>query len=390
MAKLREFRVGCSLEVKTRWLTFICCALCIALSACSAAPGMRMRSPATLPISDATPTQSAPQLQVPITDVNFELLSKLREEAANARTDATESLMKTTRDGYTLGPGDVLQITVWDHPEFAAALGAQPTTVAHASDPASGIVVDQAGNIQFPYVGTVRAAGLRPEEVQAVVMKGLSRYFKDPQVTVRIGSFRAKQVFVDGEVRAPGAVPITDIPMTLYEAVGSSGGFTPAADQSRIVLVRNGTSYPIDLTGMLERGENPSHIVLKNGDLLRVVARDDNGVFVMGEVTKPATALPLKNGRLTLSEALSQAGSISSATADAAQLYVIRGSLGATPKVFHLDAASPVAMVLANEFQLQPKDIVYVDGNGLVRLSRVLSLLLPAINAGLTAAIVTK
>ncbi|MFL9909276.1 polysaccharide biosynthesis/export family protein [Paraburkholderia sp. RL17-337-BIB-A] len=351
---------------------------------------MRMRSPATLPISDATPTQPAPQLQVPITDVNFDLLSKLREVAANARTDATESLMKVTRDAYTLGPGDVLQITVWDHPEFAAALGAQPTTVAHASDPASGIVVDQAGNIQFPYVGTVHAAGLRPEEVQALVMKGLSRYFKDPQVTVRIGSFRAKQVFVDGEVRAPGAVPITDIPMTLYEAIGASGGFTPAADQSRIVLVRNGTSYPIDLTGMLERDENPSQIVLKNGDLLRVVARDDNGVFVMGEVTKPATALPLKNGRLTLSEALSQAGSISSTTADAAQLYVIRGSLGVTPRVFHLDAASPVAMVLANEFQLQPKDIVYVDGNGLVRLGRVLSLLLPAINAGLTAAIVTK
>jgi polysaccharide export outer membrane protein len=47
-------------------------------------------------------------------------------------------------------------------------------------------------------------------------------------------------------------------------------------------------------------------------------------------------------------------------------------------------------MVLANQFELQPKDIVYVDGSGLVRLSRVLSLLLPAVNAGLTAAIVTK
>lgn len=47
-------------------------------------------------------------------------------------------------------------------------------------------------------------------------------------------------------------------------------------------------------------------------------------------------------------------------------------------------------MVLANQFQLKPKDIVYVDGNALVRFSRVLSLLLPAINAGLTTAIATK
>jgi polysaccharide export outer membrane protein len=47
-------------------------------------------------------------------------------------------------------------------------------------------------------------------------------------------------------------------------------------------------------------------------------------------------------------------------------------------------------MLLANNFELQPHDVVYVDNNGLVRFSRVLNLLLPAINAGLTAAVLTK
>jgi polysaccharide biosynthesis/export protein len=58
--------------------------------------------------------------------------------------------------------------------------------------------------------------------------------------------------------------------------------------------------------------------------------------------------------------------------------------------VFHLDARSPVSMILANQFDLQPRDVVYVDTNNLVRFSRVLSLLMPAINAGLTAGILTK
>jgi polysaccharide biosynthesis/export protein len=49
-----------------------------------------------------------------------------------------------------------------------------------------------------------------------------------------------------------------------------------------------------------------------------------------------------------------------------------------------------VSMVLANQFELHPKDVVYVDSTGLARFSRVLSQLLPAINAGLTAAIVTR
>jgi polysaccharide export outer membrane protein len=178
--------------------------------------------------------------------------------------------------------------------------------------------------------------------------------------------------------------------MTLYDAISRAGGLAATADQSRIALVRNGVKHEIDLTAMAEHGLSPSRIVLQNGDLLRVPARDDFGVFVMGEVNKPVTALPMRSGKLTLSDALSQAGSLSSTSADAAQLYVIRGNESAAPHVFHLDASSPVAMVLANQFDLQPKDIVYVDGNGLVRFSRVLSLLLPAINAGLTAAIVTK
>jgi polysaccharide export outer membrane protein len=236
----------------------------------------------------------------------------------------------------------------------------------------------------------VHVAGLRTEQAQRAVYASLTKVFIKPQVTVRVASFRAKLIYVDGEVHTPGTVPINDIPMTLSEAVSRAGGFSPSADQSRMILVRNGTSYRLDLSRMLAYGQNPSNILLKNGDLLRVVSRDDNGVYVMGEVNRPVTAVPKKSGELTLSDALSQAGSLNTGSADAAQLYVIRGSVDSQPQVFHLDAHSPVSMVLANQFELKPKDVVYVDGNGLVRFSRVLSLLLPAINAGLTAAIITK
>ena len=92
----------------------------------------------------------------------------------------------------------------------------------------------------------------------------------------------------------------------------------------------------------------------------------------------------------SLADAIAQAGSVNSSTADAAQMFVIRGALNGKPEVFHLDGRSPVAMLVAKEFDLQPKDVVYVDGNGLVRFNRVLTLLIPAINAGLTAGLVAK
>nr|WP_236078306.1 polysaccharide biosynthesis/export family protein [Paraburkholderia nemoris] len=359
------------------------------LSACAVAPGMRMTTPATLPVASGNSEVPPTEMQIPITDINVALTERMREADAQANAVQLGELMSKP-EPYTLGVGDVLQITVWDHPELMAALGAQTQTNNRPFDPAQGFVIDTNGNVQMPYAGNVHVAGLRVDQSQQAVYAALSKVFVRPQVTVRVASFRAKQVYVDGEVRAPGAVPINDVPLTLFEAVNRAGDFSTTADQSRMVLVRDGVSYRLNLTSMLSSDQNPSKILLENGDLLRVVSRDDNGVFVMGEVNKPGTAIPMKSGKLTLSDALSQAGSVNTASADAAQLYVIRGASNTAPQVFHLDARSPVAMVLANQFELQPKDVVYVDGNGLVRFSRVLNLLLPAINAGLTGAIVTK
>lgn len=361
----------------------------VALSACAVAPGMRMNTPATLPVTSGSENVPPIEMQIPISDINIALIEKMRAAEMQASTDQVRQLLGKS-GAYTLGVGDVLQITIWDHPELTAALGAQTQTNGHPYDPAAGFVIDNNGNVEVPYGGSVHLAGLRIDQAQQAVYASLVKSFIKPQVTVRVASFRAKQVYVDGEVHAPGGVPISDTPMTLYEAISRAGGFSPTADQSRMILVRDGVSYRLNLSRMLERDQNPSNILLKDGDMLKVVSRDDNGVFVMGEVNKPVTAIPMKNGKLTLSDALSQAGSLNTGTADAAQLYVVRGSQGVAPQVFHLDAHSPVSMVLANQFELQPKDVVYVDGNGLVRISRVLSLLLPAINAGLTGAIVAK
>lgn len=360
-------------------------AACIALSACAFAPGMRMSPP-----SDATDTQASsgtPAFR--ITPIDAGLIREL--DAQSVQQQARQSDRLATPPGpYRIGPGDVLQVTVWDHPELAASQGSAPQNTPRAADPAAGFVVDPRGNLSFPFAGTLHVAGLTADAAQARIAAALSRVYRNPQVTLRVASFRSQQVYIDGEVRTPGAQPVNDVPMTLYEALGRSGGLSPAADQSRMTLVRGGVTYPLDLSRMLRHGRNPADVVLAAGDLLHVPARGDYGAYVMGEVNKPSLAVPQRDGRLTLSDALSQAGSVNAGTADAAQMFVIRGSGTDSPLVFHLDARSPVSMVLANEFELQPKDIVYVDGSSLVRFSRVLSLLLPGVNTSATAALAVK
>ena len=336
--------------------------------------------------ADATPGTP----DIAITEVNASLLSRLAESQKQQQAELSQ-LLSGAPQAYTVGAGDVLQIVVWDHPEFAAALGSSQTqSSARPGDPPAGFIVDQNGSLTFPYAGTLPVAGLRTEEIQQRLTGALAKYFVKPQLTVRMASYRAHQVYVDGEVRSAGALAVNDVPMTLYEAIGRAGGFSEAADQSDLVLVRDGASHRVNLTQLLAQGLSPSRLYLKPGDLLRVTSRDENDVYVMGEVNKPISAIPRRTGRITLADALSQAGSVNASTANATQMFVVRGSLSGTPQVFHLDGRSPVAMLLAKDFELQAKDVVYVDGSGLVRFNRVLSLLMPLISTGLTAGLIAK
>src|SRR5690606_29429790 len=96
------------------------------------------------------------------------------------------------------------------------------------------------GNIQFPFTGLVHVAGLNEFQIRDRLVQRLSGYISSPQITVRVQAYRASRIYVDGEVRNPGVLPITDLPMTLPEAINRAGGMTPEADRSAILLTRNG------------------------------------------------------------------------------------------------------------------------------------------------------
>ena len=235
-------------------------ALCMALGACAVAPGMRMSqsqratqeaspegSPEETAASGGTSTlvvdATASTPEIPVTELDVALVKSLQEDRLKLHQQQID-LLSAVPQPYSIGAGDVLQIVVWDHPEIAAGMGtAQNQASTRPGDPFSGFVVDQSGDLTFPYAGTLHVAGLRIEEVQRRLIAVLSRYFVKPQVTVRMASYRAHEVYVDGEVRNPGVVAVNDVPMSLYEAISRAGGFSDTADQSDIALVRGGESH---------------------------------------------------------------------------------------------------------------------------------------------------
>jgi polysaccharide export outer membrane protein len=252
--------------------------------------------------------------------------------------------------------------------------GADTSNSVTAAPPA-GFMVDHDGMIQFPYAGPIKVSGLTADQARNLLTTKLSRYLKQPKLTLRVQSYRSKRVYVDGEVKNPGLQAINDIPMTLVEALNRAGGVLPSGDQSQIVVNRSGTNYHINLPQLVQRGINPGSIMLAHGDVVRVRSRDESKVFISGEVIAPR-ALPMHNGRLTLNEALGESGGINPTTGDSSQIYVVRKT-ETDQIIYQLDGRQSGALAMAEGFELQPKDLVYVAATPLANWNRAISLIFP-------------
>jgi len=349
----------------------------VLLMACQA-PGMKL----TLrPNAKETPVQMD-GLSLTLRPVTPQLVQAQSAQAARIpEKDNLEPLLSTKPPAYQIGPQDVLLVTVWDHPEITMPMGPNRT------DASSGNLVDEEGQIFFPWVGKLKVAGKTCSEIRDLLTVQMAKVLRNPQVDVKVIAFRSQKLYVGGEVRNPAVYAITDVPFTLAEAVNAAGGLLPTADDTRMILTRGNKSWRLNFHALLASSGRLGQVLLQNGDTLQVPSATDEPVYMLGEVAKPGH-VALIHGKLSLARALSESGGLIPTSADATSIYVIRPT--AIPNavdVFHLDARNPATMVLADSFALNPHDIVYVDAGSLVRYDRVMNLLLPTISAAASTTI---
>lgn len=269
---------------------------------------------------------------------------------------------------YKIGPGDIVQVVVWEHPELTNPMGEYQQ---------SGQTVSPEGVLFYPYAGEIQAAGLTADSLRKEITTRLSnKILTNPQVDVKVVGYNSLRAFVFGNVVHPGFVSFNDIPMTLPEALNRVGGFTSDADVSNVRLRRGETVYTIDYLNAFNAGIPLDRILLQPGDQLWVPSMDDQNVYVLGEVGKSGS-LHIRNGHISLMEAVANAGGLQATTASARSLYVIRNTADKHIDVYHLDAKNAMAFALADRFPLQPRDIVYVDASGLATWNRIVSQILP-------------
>jgi len=177
----------------------------LVLSACAYAPGMyvgqtaatqspgnawsitQARSSSTsASASSDTAAQDAPPpgSLIPIS------AALIRQQRASRATDIAPTVKQlfAVPKPYVIGPGDVLNIVVWDHPELAIPSAASNVTsdAGSLSTVGNGFNVNAQGLIQFPYADTLKVAGLTEFEARDLLASNLAKFIQKPQITVRI------------------------------------------------------------------------------------------------------------------------------------------------------------------------------------------------------------
>ena len=186
---------------------------------------------------------------------------------------------------YHVGQGDVLKVAVWAQPELSGQF-----------------TVDVSGAISMPLIGPVRAAGRTIDEIEKDIRALFADGFvKNPQVVIDVAEFKSQRVFVVGEVRTPGVVPLSGT-LTLVEALTRVGSLTEFAG-GELVVIRpaegktvEGPVLPsdagarellrVDVKSLQSKGPT-SNITLQDGDTV-VVPRAEV-VYVIGQINTPGS-----------------------------------------------------------------------------------------------------
>jgi polysaccharide biosynthesis/export protein len=158
---------------------------------------------------------------------------------------------------YLIGSGDVLSVFVWQNPDLSVTAPVRPD-----------------GRISLPLLQDVDAAQKTPAELARDIEQGLSKYIRDPLVTVIVTEFvgaYSQQVRVIGEAAEPKAIPYrTD--MSILDVMIAVGGLTQFAAGNRAALVRNvdgkQQTFAVRLDDLLRDGDMSANVPVLPGDVL--------------------------------------------------------------------------------------------------------------------------
>jgi protein involved in polysaccharide export with SLBB domain len=237
------------------------------------------------------------------------------------------------------------------------------------------------GRISYLEAQDVHAEGLTIDELRAALDKELANYRRAPRTMITPVAFRSKRYYILGKIMTKGVYTL-DRPMTVLEAIARAHGLenglvdrnvVDLADFQKSFLARDGKRYPLNFEKLFQNGDLSQNVPIEPGDYIYFPSTDIKEVYVVGEVRLPGAVTYSPD--TTIMTAITERGGYTD-RAYKMRVLVVRGSINNPQPI----AVNTHAILDGKEpdFQLQPRDIIYVNSRPFIKVEELADLAVTA------------
>ncbi|MGE4323838.1 MAG: polysaccharide biosynthesis/export family protein [Sphingobium sp.] len=287
-----------------------------------------------------------------------------------------------------IGPGDVLEVTIWEAPPAVLfGMTARPTGAETGrSTSLPEFLVSQSGVISIPFVGVVQVAGRPLPDIEREIVARLRGKAHLPQVMVRLLRNETANVTVVGEVARSLRMPLTPKGEHLLDAIAAAGGTKQEVDKVTVQIVRNGVAQSMPLQAVIS--DSRHNVALRSEDVVTVMYQPYR-FTVLGAAGRTGE-VPFEGTGLTLAQAMGRANGLQDGRADAKGVFLFRwedpavlggqpeGGFvrddGRVPVIYRVNMKDPATLFIMQEFAVRNEDILYVSNSPAADMQRFISL----------------
>ncbi|WP_176489002.1 polysaccharide biosynthesis/export family protein [Rhizorhabdus dicambivorans] len=350
-------------------------------------------------------TDPAAELKFQVVDLDGAAFKKL--QAIQPAGRAIGQIAALAREGRVdrIAPGDALQINIYEvgMTLFGASTQSAGTGLGGAaiagdtvdptvrSQPVNVVTVAGDGTIRLPYVGRLMVAGSTPYDVQRMIEQALHGKSQSPQALVTVVSSPGNSVYLLGDVSRTGRMPLTAARERLLDAVATAGGSKVSNADTVVRLSRGGESAEMRL-GDIRPGTSDD-VALLPGDRIELV--NEPRSFSAFGATPKVSQVAFEAPSVSLAEALARIGGPNDVQADPRSVFLFRYdaaaiAAGEPPVIYRLNLMRPESYIIAQNFPMHDKDLIYIANAASNPVSKFVALLNQLFAPALTARIITK
>ena len=313
----------------------------------------------------------------------------------------SETLGNAAAASHKVGPGDVLEISIWEAPPATLFGGGVVDTRLPASGVRATVLPDQVvstdGVVSVPFAGRIQAAGRTLPEISAEVVKRLTGKANQPEAMVRLTRNSSSNVTIVGEVTNSMRVPITPSNERLLDILAAAAGVRQPVNKMTIQVTRGDNVYSLPLETIIR--DPKQNVRMQAGDVVTAIFQSLS--FTALGATGKNEEINFEAQGITLAQALARAGGLQDTRSDAKGVFIFRfepASALSWPKqpalttpdgrvavIYRIDLHNPASFFVMQNFAINNKDLLYVSNAPAAELQKFLNVVFSIAYPVLTA-----